>query len=298
MFIRKLFTYQDQAGDDGAAGGGAAGGDEPSTNTTATDGSDSATSASKTSAADSSSGNDGQGNSGGMTEKERELLKESMSRKEKIKDLEAKLAEASSGLKVWEGLDPEDVKKLVKERKDAELAALEKKGEFDKIRQQMLEAHESEKKGLKDQIEALSQKIAANLSAIDQLSIGQAFATSKFISDELVLTPTKARTVYGAHFERDESGNVIGYDRPAGSPNRAPLVDGQGNPLPFDLALQKIVEVDPDRDALIKAKVKPGADSGTSGSRRAPDDAKSTGSGVSRIADALRAGGLKKFSRQ
>lgn len=242
-------------------------------------------------------GNGSQQSSGGMTDKERELLRESMSRKEKIKELEGKLSEYSTQLKNWEGLNPDDVRKLVQEKRDAELKQLEKKGEWDKIRQQMLEAHNVEKQTLAQKIEELNQKLNAYSGQIDQLTVGQAFSTSKFIADELVLTPSKARTVYGSHFERDTDGRVIAYDRPGGAEGRVPLVDGQGNPLPFDAALKKLVEVDPDRDALLRAKIKQGADSGTAGAKTKPSDNSGSNSGVSRIADAIRSGGLKKFSR-
>jgi hypothetical protein len=239
----------------------------------------------------------GGGNPDGMTEKERELLRESMSRKEKIKQLEQKLNEASGALKAWEGLNPEDVRKLVQEKRDAELKSMERKGEWEKIKQQMLDAHNAEKKTLADQIAALNGQLNAYSGQIDQLTVGQAFSTSKFIADELVLTPSKARTVYGSHFERDAEGRVIAYDKPAGAAGRAPLVDGQGNTLQFDAALKKLVEVDPDRDALLKAKVKPGADSGTTGAKPTGSDNKGAGAGVARIADALRSGGLKTFKR-
>lgn len=242
-------------------------------------------------------GNGSQQSSGGMTDKERELLRESMGRKEKIKELEGKLSEYSSQLKNWEGLNPDDVRKLVQEKRDAELKQLEKKGEWDKIRQQMLEAHNVEKQTLAQKIEELNQKLNAYSGQIDQLTVGQAFSTSKFIADELVLTPSKARTVYGSHFERETDGRVIAYDKPGGAEGRAPLVDGQGNPLPFDAALKKLVEVDPDRDALLRAKIKQGADSGTAGAKPKPSDNSGSNSGVSRIADAIRSGGLKKFSR-
>lgn len=232
----------------------------------------------------------------GMTEKERELLKESMGRKEKIKDLESRLTTSADALKAWEGLDPADVRKLVQERKAAEQQQLEDKGEFTKLRQQILEAHAGETKTLNEQIAALNSKVSENLSHIDALTIGQAFSASKFIADELVLTPSKARTIYGAHFERDAEGTVVAYTRPAGNKDRAPLVDGQGNPLSFDQALLKIVDADPDRDALKKAKTKAGADSGSSGSKKTEDHG-DIGAGVSRIAAALNAGGLKKASR-
>lgn len=297
MFPKK-YRLMEAAGDDGAAGGGAA--DSKADAQSSTQNGDSNAASVSATAADSKSGEDKSqtGSSGGMTEKERELLREAMSRKEKIKELEAKLSEASNSLKVWEGLNPSDVKKLVQERRDAELKDLEKKGEFEKIRAQMLEAHEAEKSTLRTQIEELNQRLTGSQTTIDQLTVGQAFSTSRYISDELVLTPTKARTVYGAHFQRDESGAVIGYDKPVGAQGRTPLVDGSGNPLSFDEALKKIVEVDPDRDALLKAKLQTGANSGTTGNRKTADDSSTSLIGAARIAGALKAGSLKKFVRQ
>lgn len=288
MFLKFGRFYQNAAGEGGDAGAGGA--------SDSGSGDAGAEGSGTTGAAGAEGGAGTSGQPGGMTDKERELLAESMKRKEKIKELETKLNEASNALKPWEGLNPEDIRKLVQERREQELKQMEKKGEFDKIRQQILEAHEAEKKTLAQKIEELSSQINSNLNQIDHLTVGQAFAASKFINEELVLTPTKARTIYGAHFERDASGNVIGYDKPVGNGDRAPLVDGQGNPLSFDQALQKIVQADPDRDSLIKAKLKQGADSGTTGAKGNKDDV-APQNGVSRIADALRAGGLKKFSR-
>lgn len=291
MLIFRRFPLMDKAGEEGA-GGGDANGEAPAANA----GTDTAGAKPGDQAASGAAGQGSPDNTNGssISQKELELLRESMSRKEKIKELESKLAEVQ---KVWDGLNPDDVRKLIQDRKAAELADMEKKGEFEKIRQQMLEAHNAEKTTLASQITELQQKIASSNSQIDNLTVGQAFATSKFISDELVLTPTKARTVYGAHFDRDESGNIAGYDKPAGSPGRAPLVDGSGSPLSFDAALKKIIEGDPDRDALLKAKIKQGADSGTTGAKPKPDDNRGLTPGVSRIAEALRNGGLKTFKR-
>lgn len=289
MYLKFGRFYQNAAGEGGDGGAGGTG--------DAGSGDASGEGAGSTGAGNAGESGQGTGNTpSGMTDKERELLAESMKRKEKIKELETKLNEAANALKPWEGLNPEEIRKLVQERKDQELKQMEKRGEFDKIRQQILDAHEAEKKTLAQKIDELSSQINSNLNQIDSLTIGQAFSTSKFINEELVLTPSKARTIYGAHFERDGTGNVIGYDKPVGSSDRAPLVDGQGNPLSFDQALQKIVQADPDRDSLIKAKIKQGADSGTTGAKGKPDEA-APQNGVSRIADALRSGGLKKFSR-
>lgn len=231
-----------------------------------------------------------------LTDKERELLAEVMDKKEKLKALQGQLSETATKLKAWDGLNPDEVRALLEERKAAEQKQLEKKGEFDKVKQQIIEQHQSQLKTLEDRIAELSNQLQGRDTVIDQLTVGQAFAQSKFIAEELVLTPSKARTVYGAHFERDSEGRVIGYDKPAGSPNRAPLVDAKGEPLSFEAALAKLVDMDPEKESLKKAKVAAGAGSGTVGAKVTEERASSL-SGRALIAASLSQGGLKKFSR-
>ena len=75
------------------------------------------------------------------------------------------------------------------------------------------------------------------------------------------MTPAKARVIYGSHFEVGEDGNVVGYDKPAGQKERAVLVDGEGKPLPFEAAIERILRADPEADALLRSEAKQGAGS-------------------------------------
>ncbi|HHJ4449796.1 TPA: hypothetical protein ACQJMR_005500, partial [Raoultella ornithinolytica] len=79
----------------------------------------------------------------------------------------------------------------------------------------------------------------------------------------VLMTPAKARVIYGSHFEIGEDGQVVGYDKPAGAKDRAVLVDGQGNPLAFESAIERILRADPEADALLRSEAKQGAHSKT-----------------------------------
>lgn len=106
----------------------------------------------------------------------------------------------------------------------------------------------------------LEEAPVAMQAQIVELTVGHSFDNSGFIRDEMVLTPRKARVVYGDHFDV-EDGRLVGYDKPRGTGERTKLVDGKGEPLGFEEAMRKIVEIDPDRDNLLKSKLKQGADS-------------------------------------
>lgn len=203
-----------------------------------------------------------QGNPDGRkpSDEEAKLLKEVMKRKDSEKALQAKADELAAKLKDFEGIDPVAVKKLLDAQKEAETKAMEDKGEWERLKTRMGEEHSNETTSLKSQIAALQAQIGERDGAINEMTVGSSFTGSEFINSELTLTPSKARVIYGGHFDL-EDGKVVGYDKPKGSANRTALVDSLGNPVGFDDALRKIVAADVDAAHLIKSGVKPGAQS-------------------------------------
>jgi hypothetical protein len=224
------------------------------------------------------------------TDEEAKLLKEVMQKKGKLDEANQALEAAREQLKKFDGIDPEAVRALLKEKSDAETAALEAKGEWSRLKERMAGEHATEKKSLEDKIAELQGQLVARDGQINELTVGAQFSTSQFISNELALTPAKARVIYGEHFELVE-GKLVGYDKPKGAANRTPIVDASGNSVAFDEALKKIVEADPEKDFLLKSKVKPGAGSASpvaagkqAGNTRAEPETK----GLSRIASGLK----------
>lgn len=194
------------------------------------------------------------------TEKEAKLLKEVMEKKGKINELAGQLSQVNEKLKAFEGIDPAKVRELLKQQADLEEKKLAAEGNWQKLKDQMNEAHTQALKAKDDEIANVVNTTKTLQAQISDLTVGNAFATSNFIREELTLTPGKARVVYGSHFEFKD-GVVTAYDKPASVKDRAMLVDGKGEPLGFEDALKKIIESDPEKDAIKKAKVKQGAGS-------------------------------------
>ena len=208
-----------------------------------------------------------------------------MQRKAELKKLAEEREQLKASLAQFEGIDVEEVKRLVTEKQAAEEDKLKKAGEWDRLKAQMLEVHNREKQTLAEQLKAREDELLQLRSTIGDLTVGNAFGNSKFINNDLTIPASKARVLYGSHFDF-EDGRLVGYDKPVGAKDRTMLIDGAGEPLAFEDALQKIVQSDPDYVSIAKSKIKIGANSGTKGSDKAPE-MKPDVRGVSRIAAGL-----------
>lgn len=206
------------------------------------------------------------------TDEEARLLKENMKRKDENRKIADEKTALEAKLKAFEGIDPEAVRKLLGEQKNAEDAKLAAEGNWDRLKSRMAEEHGKEVDLLKAQMAALQGDFSKATGTINDLSIGSKFSTSTFIADELTLTPSIARVVYASHFDLSESGEVVGYDKPRGEANRTALVDQYGSPVGFDDAFRKIIMANPEKDHLLKSKVKPGASSESKKSSTPPAD--------------------------
>ena len=185
------------------------------------------------------------------SDNEVKLLREVMDNKKRLKDAEA-------ALKAFDGIDPQAIRALLATQKTAEEEALRKAGDFETLKQRMATEHDREKGELSVKLTESQTAIALAMKQITELTIGADFANSKFISTETVLTPNKARRIYEDHFEI-EDGRTVGYDTPRGSKNRVQIVNGRGDPLSFDEAMKRIIDVDPDKDSLLRSTAKSGS---------------------------------------
>lgn len=216
------------------------------------------------------------------------LLKENMQKKDAIRAKETELATAQALLKTFEGIDPVAVKALLAEKAAAEVTALEKAGDYDRLKTRMAEEHAKATKALETQLAELKAANAKAQGQVDELSVGSNFAQSKFIAEELTLPPSKARALYAGHFDVVD-GKVVPFDLPRGAPNRTPLVNAAGQAVDFEAALRTIIEADPEKDHLLKSKVKPGASSNSKPGARIPAAQTGPQDGVSKIAAGLKA---------
>ena len=202
-----------------------------------------------------------------------DLLKESMKRKGNEQTLKEKLAQFGD-------VDPERVKALIqaeaeseKQRKASEEAELLRRGEFDAVKKQMVEAHDAEVADLRAQLELAQNEANSLKRGLIEKTVGTSFGESNFLREKVLMTPAKARVIYGSHFEVNEDGQVVGYDKPAGAKDRTILVDGSGNPLSFELAIERVLRADPEADALLRSEAKPGVGSQTKATTKVTTEA-------------------------
>lgn len=195
--------------------------------------------------------------------------------------LQTDLKTAQDQLRRFDGIDPDQVRQLLSERQNAQQQDAEKKGDVEALKKILADQHQTEVKSYQDKVALLESQLGKLNGLVADLTVGSAFDSSKFIAGEMVLTPAKARVVYGPYFEA-EDGVVVAYDKPRGAENRVKLVDGKGNTMGFEDALKFLVERDPDRDHILRSKMKPGAGSNTTD--QAPSKQEPNVRGLSRIA--------------
>lgn len=199
------------------------------------------------------------------------------------KALRAELATLKKQMLAFGGLTPEtaaELKKAKEEadklRADAAAAAkakeeeeLRKKGDFDALKARMAEEHSKELEGQKTHAEQLQELVNGLQARVTGMAMAASFAASRFIGEETLLSIAKAHKIYGEHFEVEE-GAVVGYDAPRGTAKRTKIIDARGNPMPFDEAIKRIVEADPDRDTILRSRQKPGSGQGDRATRTPP----------------------------
>ena len=249
------------------------------------------------------SGDDGKGTESGdagkagMSDSDAKLLKELMAQKNRAKELAAELEGAKKRLSDFDGVDPAKARKLLADEEEAARKAAEARGEYDRLLAQMGERHQAEQAALNGRLSEAQTTVTALQKEIAELTVGSAFSGSAFVNSDLTLTATKARVIYGSHFEYKD-GKVVGYDKPAGASDRTLLVSSTGDALSFDEALRVLVEKDPDRDRLLRGKAKAGAGSATAtkGAKAATELAEK--SAESKLTGAAKiAAGLKKLAK-
>lgn len=218
---------------------------------------------------------------------EAKLLKELMSLKAKQKAADEELKVLKSALGETSA---DDIKLMLEQKKADAIAAQEKRGEYDRILEQVKAEHARETSTLSEQIAALNLQVIEKDDSLMNLTVGRAFSESPFIRDKSRIPASIARKEFGS-FVDIVDGQAVVYDKPRGASERTPIVDGSGKPKSFEDGIQALYANHPDSSALIRAQVKPGAGSQNIdlGGKKPDDGSKEVAPGASRITQALNA---------
>ena len=132
---------------------------------------------------DDDNDNDNKGKSNTPSDAEAKLLKEVMSKKATLKLQTDEIEKLKSDLGKFDGIDLEEVRKLIQTQKDAKTTELEKKGEWDKLRQQMVEQQNKDKGELTTEIEKLKSKLSGKDTTLNHLTVGHSVDASGYSGD-------------------------------------------------------------------------------------------------------------------
>lgn len=208
------------------------------------------------------------------------------------KKAKADAAKVKAEAAKFKGIDPDkaraDAKKVEeaeKAKRNAEKAAAEAAGNLERLRELQNEDHQRELSAERDARAAAEARAAEAEARLARALVSSAFASSSFIAGETVLSAAKAQRLYGDYVEIKD-GEVIVYDKPAGENRRAIVMDSRGNALPFNDAIKKVIESDPDKDTFLKTKIKPGAQSK---SDHQPSNAGNSQSRIQKLSAGLKA---------
>lgn len=185
------------------------------------------------------------------TDGEAKLLKEVMALKERERA-------AKEALKAFEGLDPAAARAALEASKAAEIKALEDKGEYSRIIEQVREQSEAKVSAAEAKVAELQGQLENVQKSVERANFTSAFANSHFLRESVVISGSKVEALYGDHFDTVD-GKIVGYDKPRGAEGRTPLVDANAQPLDFDAAIEKVLKSDPEWERLAKSKLKGGA---------------------------------------
>ena len=243
---------------------------------------------------------EGEGGKKQETDEEKQrLIKESVNRKKTIRKqadeidgLKADLEKTKEALQAFGEATPEQLQALLKEKQEAEEKALEGEKNWDALKKRMAVEHQKELTKMKDdlaaEVEALKESLSGKDKIINELTVGDKFNSSKYLSEKTNLTPRMARRMYGDLFEA-QGTSVVGYNKHSGE-DRVMLVDGNGDALDFDKAIESLIANDPDRDNILLSDIQKGANSGGNdqqSSGKVDSNQKTNVSGIDRIKQAL-----------
>lgn len=171
-----------------------------------------------------------------------------------------------------------------KKAKDEEERRLRDAGQFEALRERMAEEHKREMEAARGQVTELDTTVNSLKTQIESLTMGAAFGSSRFLSEETIIGPSKARIIYGAYFDV-EGGNLVPYNAPRGSDKRVKIVDARGQPKNFEEAIKEIIEADSDRDRILRPRQKAG--SGVVPTQTRPDEKPTEARGLARLRQAI-----------
>ena len=172
-----------------------------------------------------------------------QVRSESIKRKEKIREMEAKM-------KAFGDIDPDEARQAIEAMKSGGKGA--DKEALERVRQETMKA-------AKEQYEAALKEAKEQAAHIERqfhsALLRSAFSGSEFVQQRLVLPPDLAMKAFADHFAI-EDGNVVAKDQ------HGNVIYSRSNPgatADFDEAMQILVDQYPGKENILRAATKSGS---------------------------------------
>jgi len=162
-----------------------------------------------------------------------DLNNEAATRRREANELKTKLS-------AFDGIDAGEAIKALETTKNLDLSKMVDKGQLDEVRTAVAEQFQ-------EKVDKLTESLSGSEGQIRQLLVTNAFASSKFISDETVLLPEFAESHFANAF-KIEDGQAVAYQ------NGQPILsmENAGKNAGFEEAIRILVKSHPQSDSIMK----------------------------------------------
>jgi hypothetical protein len=206
-------------------------------------------------------GGGGGGNGGGGGEKDAAYWQGEAKKAFEVRDTaKAALKTLQESGAVLSDEDKKLFEKLKKDAADADEAAKRKAGEFDALKQQLVDKHATELETRDGKIATLGRRfqdtvVRAEFGTATDLFGGH--AESKTVLDVDMAIAVLGKYVSAVDDEKDARGYRIVVKNAHGNE----IVDGKGNPVPFATAIAEVISTLPNKDRILRGSGKAGSGS-------------------------------------
>lgn len=169
---------------------------------------------------------------------------------------------AEGKLKVFEGVDPEAARKALETVSKLDAKQLVDSKGIEALRTQMTEQHAAALKAVEEKYAPVIQERDTFRDQLHAEKVGNAFATSKFVTDKLAVPVDMVQAVFGNSF-KVEDGKVVAYN---GKDKILSPSKMFAEPASFDEALAILVDGYASKNAILKGSGMNGGGSNGSGS--------------------------------
>lgn len=170
----------------------------------------------------------------------------------------AEADDARAKLAKYDGVDPDEYRTLKTEAEKAEEERAKKAGEFETLKKQLTDKHQTELSDRDSKITTLSEKFQKTVVRAEFGSVPQLFGghgDSKTVLDVDMAIAYLGRYVQVEDDEKDPRGYRIVVKNTSGET----IVDGKGNPAPFAEALSELIQSLPNRERILRGSGKTGS---------------------------------------